>query len=58
MIKTEISEHKPDEGGNYIERNLAEVEKSKNDPNHVFHGEIGMRNMLADILDLFMAGKP
>ena len=46
-----------DSQGNYIERNLAEVEKNNGDPTSSFHGRRGRIHMWGGVMDLFNAGR-
>ena len=56
LIKDEIAMHRADPKGNYISRNLAEIEAKSDDLQHVYHGQRGFAHMKATILDIFIAG--
>ena len=55
--KAEVKKYNPDPNGNYIERNLAEIESHKSDPDHVFNPKRGRMHMVATLFDLFLAGR-
>lgn len=56
MLDAEVKKYNPDPNGNYIERNLAEIESHNNDPDHVFNPKRGRMHMVATLFDLFLAG--
>ncbi len=56
MIAEETKAYHSDPKGNYIERNLAEIQAQDGDSHHISHGARGMLHMRGTIFDLFLAG--
>ncbi len=51
-----VTESEADLEGNLIDRNLAEIEKNRDAPESIFHGERGRLHLKINLLDLFLAG--
>ena len=56
MLLSAIAKSKADDKGNFIERNLAEIELHKDDEGSCFHDETGFMHMKGMLMDLFVAG--
>ena len=56
MATQVVASSEPFEGGNYIERGLAEVEKEGSEKNYSFNKVNGAKYVLCLMLDLFFAG--
>ncbi len=52
----EIECSEADPGGSFIERFLAQIETSAEEPSAVFHGKKGRIQLLGTTMDLFVAG--
>ena len=56
FIDKELEMTTADDKGNYIERNMAEIDNASGDEASSFHGKRGQVHMFGGILDLFIAG--
>lgn len=56
MLLSAIGKTSADEKGNFIERNLAEIELHKDDEDSCFHDKTGFMHMKGMLMDLFVAG--
>ncbi len=55
-FRKDIANGSPDEHGTYIDRHLAKLEKSKDNPNSVFYGLKGIQQLHGIVFDFFSAG--